>query len=151
VGNFQGAAREATLSAKYTAVSLVGFAADGLLLLAGTSLGLEVAWARLISLAAAMQLTFLINALFVFRSHDRSRWARQWIRYMLSNGAGNFCNYWIFVTLVSTHWRLVSDRLFALAVGATCAWIINFSCTRLLVFSRKPSRRAAPGAAGVGD
>jgi len=130
------AVSEARLTAKYAMVSLVGFAVDALLLHLGLWAGLEPAWARVGSLVAAMQVTFALNGLHVFKGLERTRLVHQWTRYMVSNGFGNFCNYWIFVTLVSLHWRIVSMPMVALSVGALVAWLINFGCTRYWVFAK---------------
>jgi putative flippase GtrA len=128
---------EARLALKFTGVSMLGFAADALLLQVGVSIGVAPAWARLFSLAVAMQLTFVLNARLVFLGHDGGQWRRQWVGYMLANGVGNIVNYWIFVALISTRWPLASNRLVALAVGAAAAWAINFACSRFLVFRRR--------------
>ena len=130
----QNVAYECGLAIKFAGVSLIGFATDAAILHLVVAAGLEPAWARLISLTCAMQVTFVINGLRVFRTLDRRRWTRQWLRYMLAGGLGNFCNYWIFVTLVSTHWRIIANPLFALAVGSLVAWIINFAGARFFVF-----------------
>lgn len=133
----RGCAREGRLAARYTAVSLVGFAVDATCLQAGLSLGLGPAWARVASLALAMQATFLLNGRHVFGSLGPGRAAvRQWATYMGTNAFGNLCNYWIFVTLVSTHWRIVGEPAFALCAGSACAWALNYGCTRWLVFGR---------------
>ena len=121
---------------KFGAVGLIGLAVDAALLRTGVALGLSAAVARIISLFFAMQVTFLINGVHVFRCLERARWPRQWAGYMTANGVGNFCNYWIFVALVSTHWRIVSDHLFALVVGSFSAYLINYGATRLLVFGK---------------
>ena len=131
-----GASAELKLAAKFAGVSLIGFATDALLLQLLGMAGLSPAWSRLISLTFAMQVTFAINLLHVFRGRDDAPWPRQWGRYMLSNGFGNVCNYWIFVTMVSTHWPVISTRLVALCVAAFCAWVINFTGARLWVFRR---------------
>jgi len=144
MGETAAAGREARLAIKFMGVSMVGFATDALLLQIGVASGIGTAWARLFSLAVAMQVTFIINALMVFHAHDRSRWGRQWLRYMLSNGVGNVCNYWIFVTLISTHWPIASNRLFALCVGAFCAWMMNFASARFVVFGKKRWVRTPP-------
>ena len=128
---------EARLAVKFMCVSMVGFATDALLLHLGILSGMAPAWARLISLAVAMQVTFVINARMVFRAHDSSEWPRQWVSYMLTNGFGNFCNYWIFVALVSTHWHILSNHFVALSTGAFCAWVMNFASARFLVFGRR--------------
>jgi len=135
------ALREAVLGLKYLGVSLTGFVVDAVLLHIGVELGLEAAWARVISLICAMQVTFILNGLHVFRGLDRRRLPHQWLAYMASNGFGNFCNYWIFVTLVSLHWRVASDHLFALTMGSLSAWVINYCATRFFVFRRRGRRR----------
>jgi putative flippase GtrA len=142
--NFKTAAREMGFAAKFGGVGLIGFAVDAALLRLGLWLGLQPAWARVISLTCAMHATFLINGLLVFQTLRWRTSGRQWLAYMLANGFGNFCNYWIFVTLVSLHWRPVSTPLFALSVGSACAWAINFAGTRLFVFRRTVEVLAAP-------
>jgi putative flippase GtrA len=128
------ASREGGLAIKFAGVSLIGFVTDALLLHAGVGLGVAPALARIFSLFCAMQVTFIINGLHVFSCLNRASFLRQWSGYMTSNGFGNFCNYWIFVTLVSTHWPVVSVHLVALAVGSAAAWMINFTAARLFVF-----------------
>jgi putative flippase GtrA len=138
--------RELRLALSFGGVGLIGFCVDALLLHAGLELGLAAWAARIISLTCAMQTTFTVNGLVVFRSLDRQRLPRQWLAYMLSNGFGNFCNYWIFLTLVSLHRPVVSNHYLALAVGSGCAWAINFAGARLLAFRRvrgDPVRREA--------
>ena len=129
-------AKETRLVLKYAGVSLIGFFVDALLLHTGVKFGLSAAWARVISLVCAMHVTFVINGLHVFRQLDRKRLPRQWASYMATNAVGNLSNYWIFVTLVSTHWAVVSNHLFALGVGSLTAWIVNFVSTRYFVFRR---------------
>jgi len=128
--------RELALAAKFCGASLIGFLTDAVVLHFGLRAGLEPAWARLISLTCAMQATFLINSLLVFRCLDRVRWPRQWAGYMAAGALGNVCNYWIFVTLVSTHWRVIASPIFALTVGSLAASAINYSAQRLIVFRR---------------
>jgi putative flippase GtrA len=127
---------EARLALTFGGVGMIGFCVDAAALHVGLGAGLPAWGARLISLFLAMQATFLINGLHVFRSLDRARLPRQWAGYMLANGFGNFCNYWIFITLVSLHWAIVSNHYAALAIGSLSAWAINFAGTRLFVFRR---------------
>ena len=128
--------RELALAAKFCGASLVGYLTDATVLHLGLRAGLEPAWARVISLTCAMQATFVINSLLVFRCLDPVRWPRQWAGYMATGAFGNFCNYWIFVTLVSTHWRLVAGPIFALTAGSMAAGVINYSAGRMIVFRR---------------
>jgi putative flippase GtrA len=127
---------ELRLALCFGGVGLVGLCIDAGLLRLGLGLGLAAWVARIISLSVAMQATFAINGLGVFRSLERARLLRQWSGYMMTNGFGNFCNYWIFLTLVSTHWPVMSNHYVALTFGSACAWLINFTGTRLMVFRR---------------
>jgi putative flippase GtrA len=128
--------QEARLALTFGGVGIVGFCVDAAVLHLGLEAGLPAWGARLISLFLAMQTTFIINGLHVFRCLDRTRLIHQWAGYMLANGFGNFCNYWIFITLVSLHWAIISNHYVALAIGSLSAWAINFIGTRLFVFRR---------------
>jgi putative flippase GtrA len=130
-----GFSRERKTALQYCAVSLVGFAVDAAILRVGLNFGTP-AWVRVISLICAMQVTFTLNGLMVFCTLTRRTLPRQWLSYMLTNGFGNFCNYWIFVTLVSLHWRIISDPMVALCGGAFAAWMINYCGARFLVFGK---------------
>lgn len=126
---------EVRLAAKHVAASMVGFAVDFAVLHLALGAGLEPAWARVASLVCAMHVTFVANAVFVFRCLGTGRQlVRQWAAYMVSNAFGNLCNYWLFVTLVSLHHPVVSAPSVALCIAAFGAWIINYGAARLLVF-----------------
>jgi len=125
-------------------VSLAGFAVDGLLLYTSTASGLSAPVARLISLFWAMQATFVLNGLYVFRRLHLGAWPRQWARHMASSGSGNLVNYLLFLGLIASRWPLVSDRYVALCIGAACAWTCNYTCARLWVFGRALRRAPSP-------
>jgi putative flippase GtrA len=136
VTSVQTVKKEGALGLKHVAVSLSGFAVDAVLLQLLMAAGLEPAWSRVVSLALAMQVTFALNGVLVFKTLPGSGALRQWARYMAANGLGNLCNYWVFVTLVSTHWPLIAAPMAALCVGAFAAWAINYLSARFLVFRR---------------
>jgi putative flippase GtrA len=138
------AARECSLAAKYCGVGLIGFLVDLGVLHLMLRVGLEPAWARVISLLCAMHVTFATNGLHVFRQLDARRCVAQWARYMACNGVGNVCNFWIFVTLVSSRWPVIATPAFAVAAGSASAWAINFAATRFLVFPPCRPEQAAP-------
>ena len=133
VADFTQMLREGRFALKFAAVSLVGLGVDAALLQLGVGLGADPAWARLVSLLAALQVSFVLNGLFVFHSLMRGRIARQWAGYMVANGVGNVFNYAIFVGLIASGWPIVSDRLVALGIGAFTAWLVNFAGTRFVV------------------
>ncbi len=130
----QGKGSERKLMGLYSLVAGVGFVTDASILHLGLALHIEPAFARAISLITAMQVTFLINGLLVFKSLERGRWPIQWLAYMLTNGFGNLCNYFVFVTLVSLHDRIWSNHWLGLVAGGLTAWAINYTSARLLVF-----------------
>jgi putative flippase GtrA len=145
------AAEEAGLAVKFAAVGLIGFTIDALLLRGGLAVHLAPQWARLISLSLAMQVTFAVNRRFVFRCRGLAGLWSQWGRYMLTNGFGNFCSYWIFIGLGSLHGHVVSRPFVALPISAVCAYVINYAGVRLVVFGRGRigRRRAARATRGA--
>ena len=140
------AARRRRLLAKFTGVALVGFAVSAVILHLGLEAGLRPWAARLIALLCAMNVTFLVNGRFVFRALTRQRFLAQWAAYAANSAVGNFCNYWVFVTLESTHRPVIGDPYVALLAGSITAWAINFTGARFLVFggaARKLAERCA--------
>lgn len=149
---------ERALTLRYSLVAGLGFCTDAALLKAGMALGLGPAAARCVSLFCAMQVTFFVNGHFVFKCLERRRVCLQWASYMATNGFGNLCNYFIFVTMISTHWPIVSDRWTALATASLTAWMINYASTRFIVFRKKrrggaqaDAASADPGAGGLAE
>lgn len=138
--------REILIAARFGTVGCVGFLTDITVLRIGLVLGLSPLAARLISLACAMQVTFLLNGLVVFRRLRRETALGQWLRYMGSNGFGNLINYLIFATLVLSRLPWISRHGAALATGSLCAYLINYTGCRFMVFGRPdgatpPTRR----------
>lgn len=126
--------REAPLALKFGAVGCLGFVTDAVVLKLGLAAGLSPAAARLLSLFLAMQVTFTVNGLLVFRCLETAKLPRQWAGYMGSNGVGNLCNYLIFLGLLHSGLPLLSGKLAALAIGSLTAWAINYVGARLVAF-----------------
>ncbi len=135
--------REGLLIGGHVSVSLVGLALDAILLATSLGSGLHAPVARLISLFWAMQATFVLNGVFVFRKLTLGALPAQWACYMASNGIGNLVNYLVFVGLVATGWPVVSNHYAALCVGALLAWTINYAGSRLWAFRRQRVRKSA--------
>ncbi len=131
--------REGLLIGGHMSVSLAGFALDAILLTTSVASGLSAPVSRLISLFWAMQATFVLNGLFVFRELTLKGLPTQWGRYMACNGAGNLINYLLFVWFVSLKSPLVSNHYVALCLAAFTAWTINYSGSRLWAFRRSRS------------
>jgi putative flippase GtrA len=134
------------LLAKFTGVALIGFAVSALVLHLGLEAGLRPWLSRLIALVCAMNVTFLINGQFVFRAFNQGRVFKQWAAYVTNSAFGNFCNYWVFVTLESTHREVIGNPYVALLAGSVTAWAINYAGARFVVFGdtgRRFGRRLA--------
>ncbi len=131
--------REVGLAIKFGAVGLVGLLIDAALFRAGVAAHAPAAASRAVSLFFAMQATFTINGLHVFRCLTRQKVAGQWLGYMAGSSTGNLCNYLIFLMLVSLRQPVVSNAYFALGVGGLAAWAINYAIMRLLVFGAGPT------------
>lgn len=136
--------REGLTALKFAAVGGLGFLTDVSVLHLGLHvLRLSPFEARAISLACAMQVTFLVNGLVVFRCLDRGGWPRQWLGYMATNGLGNLINYLVFAGLVASRLPQVSRNGWALVIGSVLAYAFNFLCVRLVVFGRPKSEAPA--------
>ncbi len=126
--------RRRRLLVKFTGAALVGFALSAVVLNLCVMAGLRPWAGRLIALLFAMHVTFLINGRFVFKALTRKRFLAQWTAYVANSAVGNFCNYWVFVTLESTHRPVTGNLYVALFAGSATAWAINFTGARFLVF-----------------
>lgn len=134
--------REAVTALKFATVSGLGFLTDiSVLRLCLRGLHLTPFEGRAISLACAMQVTFLINGVFVFRCLNRRTCGRQWLAYMGSNGLGNLINYLVFAGLVVSRLPEVSRNGWALVISSAIAFAFNFLCARFMVFGRPASPR----------
>jgi putative flippase GtrA len=134
--------RRRRLLAKFSGVALIGFAVSALILHLGLEAGLRPWVSRLVALLFAMHVTFLINGRFVFRALTRERFLAQWAAYVANSAVGNFCNYWVFVTLESTHRTVIGNPYVALLAGSVTAWAINFIGARFVVFGGGARRLA---------
>jgi putative flippase GtrA len=137
--------REAVTALKFAAVGGLGFLTDiSVLHLCLRVWSLTPFEGRAVSLACAMQVTFLINGLFVFRCLAWRSCGRQWLAYMGSNGLGNLINYAVFAGLVASRLPEVSRNGWALVISSTIAYAFNFLCTRFMVFGRPATATVAP-------
>lgn len=132
---------EGLTALKFAAVGGLGFLTDISVLHVGLrALHLSPFQARAISLTCAMQVTFLVNGLLVFRCLSVERCGRQWLAYMAANGLGNLINYAVFAALVASRLPQVSRNGWALVISSVIAYGFNFTCTRLMVFGRPQAR-----------
>ncbi|MGZ3273268.1 MAG: GtrA family protein [Caulobacteraceae bacterium] len=135
---------EASAALKFAAVGGLGFLTDiSVLHLCLGVLHLTPFEGRAVSLACAMQVTFLINGLLVFRCLTWPSCARHWLVYTGSNGLGNLINYLVFASLVASRLPEVSRNGWALVTGSVIAYAFNFLCVRFMVFGPPVRRETA--------
>lgn len=128
--------REAGFAAKFVMAGLCGFVIDALVLHLGLNAGLSPAIARAVSILTALQLTFFINGVVIFKCLEMGNCARRWAAYMLTSGFGNACSYVIFVTLSSVHGSPLSKSWIAFPASTFAAYLINVVGARFIVFGR---------------
>jgi putative flippase GtrA len=127
--------QEAATALKFALVGGLGFLTDiSVLHLCLRVLRLTPLEGRAVSLTCAMQVTFLINGLIVFRCLSWRGCGRLWLAYMGSNGLGNLINYLAFAALVSSRLPEVSRNGWALVISSGVAYAFNFLCARFMVF-----------------
>ena len=127
---------EGLTALQFGAVGCLGFLTDITVLRLSLMAGLSPFVGRALSLTCAMQVTFLVNGLLVFRCLRQANVLGQWLGYMGANGLGNLCNYLIFSGLVLSRWPVVSHHGWALLTGSVAAYAINYAFVRLLVFGK---------------
>jgi len=137
------AGRRRRLLVKFTGAALIGFGVSALVLHFALEAGLRPWSGRLIALLCAMHVTFLINGRYVFGALTRQRFFAQWVAYLTNSAVGNLCNYWVFVTLESTHRPVIGNPYVALLAGSVTAWAINYTGARLVVFGAVGRRLAS--------
>src|SRR5690242_7516598 len=137
--------REAVTALKFAVVGGLGFLADiSVLRLCLRGLDMTPFEGRAVSLACAMQVTFLVNGLFVWRCLTWRNCLRQWLAYMGGNGFGNLINYLVFAGLVASRLPEVSRNGWALVISSVIAYAFNFLCARFMVFGPPARSKDAP-------
>jgi putative flippase GtrA len=136
---------EIRLAGKFAAVSMVGFLLDALALRIGLGLGLTVAVSRLLSLGVALQATFLLSRAFVFHVSERSDLLGQWWRFMIANGFGGLCNFWVYLFLMGFAWAGPFGFWAPLLLSASSAYVINYAGARLFVYGRELAEAGVVG------
>jgi len=121
--------------AMFCLVGGIGFVVDaGLLwlLLNVTDLGPLIA--RLLSYLAAVTTTWLLHRRLTFPVAGCERKARQWVLFVVVNGAGAALNYGVYALLVLFVGVFAEHPVAAVAVGSAVALLVNFWANRTWVF-----------------
>ena len=123
---------------RFCAVGAAGFALDAGVLIALLAVYPEaVIGARLVSILAALTLTWALNRRHTFGSDDPKRFA-EWSRFAGVNGLGAAINFTVYTCLLYAVPGLAP--LAALAAGSALALVFNYLGSRRFVFTGGPSR-----------
>ena len=120
--------------ARFTMVGVVGFVVDSSVLylcLHGLHLGLY--GGRLVSYLVAASVTWYLNRTFTFGNHAPP--ARQWARFIATNGIGAAVNYGSYCAIVALLPAGTFVPLLGVAVGAVAGLGFNFTASRRFVFN----------------
>lgn len=121
---------------RFFLVGVAGFAVDVAALYAAIHLaGLSPMNARLVSFLVAATFTWFLNRRFNFGASNASPIV-EWARFLLANSLGQGVNLGVYALLL---WLLPSGfwtPLIAAAVGSVAGLLINYSGSRMWVFSR---------------
>ena len=118
---------------RFALVGASGFVIDALVLLAGLAAGLDPFTARLIAVLAAMSYTWLLNRSFTFGASPGHP-LREWLRYMVANGAGGAVNYGIYSLLLLLFAPALTP-LVALCIASVLAMLVNYWSNGRFVFT----------------
>lgn len=123
---------------RFVAIGVIGFCVDGgLLTFFHSAMDLELVPARLLSFAAAVTVTWILNRRRTFADRADPRPVREWARYAVVNSVGALLNMAIFFWLISQFDVMASMPLLPLALAAIVALIFNFLGSRHVAFRRR--------------
>jgi putative flippase GtrA len=95
--------------------------------------------ARLLSYLGAATTTWMLHRHLTFPAARRHRKVRQWLAFVVVNGAGALLNYGIYAALVLYIGFFGDHPVAAVAVGSGVAFVMNFWANKTWVFRASPS------------
>jgi len=120
---------------RFCAVGGIGFSVDaGLLWLVLEMTALGPYLARLVSFLVAASVTWMLHRRFTFPGARRGRRGRQWLHFVVVNGAGAVLNYGVYALLIATCFWFADRPVLAVAAGSAVALMVNFIANRQWVF-----------------
>lgn len=131
---------------RFGVVGVAGFVVDAGVLTAGIALGTGPWIGRVLSYLAAATTTFALNRAWTFRvSQHAGGIVRQWVKFLLVNMLGFFCNYSVYAALVAGVPLVAAHPVIGVAAGSLAGLAANFVMSRRFVFgiagaAPRPSR-----------
>lgn len=120
---------------RFGVVGTVGFAVDSAIVLILVSQGVDALLARAFSFPTAVVVTWWLNRNWTFAATSNASSKRQFTTYFLIQIIGIITNFAVYAVIL--HFIGVSPikAFFALGFGALVSLVVNFSGSRLFVFS----------------
>lgn len=120
---------------RFALVGALGFLVDvAVLYLALHGLSFGVYEGRLASYLCAATFTWQLNRRLTFIDSETSSPARQWVRFILTNGLGGIVNYGTYGIVVSALPANAFAPLLGVALGSLAGLGFNFVASRRFVF-----------------
>jgi putative flippase GtrA len=121
--------------ARFASVGVLGFIVDAMVLYACIKgLGLGLYAGRLVSYLCAATTTWYLNRRMTFAHCDQTAPAKQWLRFLATNGVGGLVNFGSYSIVVATLPAGMLVPLLGVAVGSIAGLFFNFTASRLFVF-----------------
>lgn len=123
---------------RFCVVGGTGFVVDAGILEMFCHYGVSAPIARAVSIAVALQVTFLLHGFYTFKT--RGGFSRQrWLQFMLFNLVGAALNYGTFllVLMLPLLEEPLPHRYLALVMGTAVGLVFNYTSNRRFVFTEK--------------
>lgn len=130
--------REGSNFLTFCLVGSLGLAVDAgglVILLAKTDL--NPYWARALSIAFAVSVTWAAHRLWTFKTLDNRRFP-EWVRYQFTSALGAATNFGVYSILLATQDQMTP--LLALVISSICALLVNFLGARFFAFGARTFR-----------
>lgn len=128
----------------FALAGFVGFAVDAGILTVLVNLGLDARFARLVSFACAMVVTWLINRSLAFGDRVGSDMVAEFLRYLSASVLAALVNLGVFTALVTFGGLFARWPVLAVAVAIALSMSLNFWSYLRIVFAPKPGNPDRP-------
>jgi putative flippase GtrA len=121
---------------RFSIIGVLGFFVDaGILMFSVSVLSLNLYIGRIASFLAAVTTTWALNRRYTFRRKAPLSRFGEWLRFMLFNAVGGGVNVGTYAWMIHEFSFAFDRPLIAIACGSIAGLFINFSLTKLFVFS----------------
>jgi putative flippase GtrA len=126
---------------RFSLVGTIGFMVDaGVLYLCLPGLGLH--GGRVVSFLCAATTTWYLNRKLTFTQCDIAQPARQWARFLATNGIGGLINFATYGLVIFAFGGAGLTPLIGVAAGSIAGLGFNFTVSRRFVFEEQAPLRA---------